>query len=60
MTELFTITPVAEEAAQCNDMHTLRQYATRCTHCHLRPDVTQVVFGTGKVDADLMLIGEAS
>ncbi|HEX5097685.1 MAG TPA: UdgX family uracil-DNA binding protein, partial [Acidimicrobiia bacterium] len=36
----------------------LRDEAARCTACDLYKDATQVVFGEGPPDADLMLMGE--
>lgn len=36
----------------------LKQQALGCTACGLRAGCTQVVFGEGDLDADLMLIGE--
>jgi uracil-DNA glycosylase len=37
----------------------LRQEASACTHCRLAETRTQVVFGVGNPDAELMFIGEA-
>jgi uracil-DNA glycosylase len=41
-------------------LDTLREAALRCTECsHLARSRTQVVFGVGNPDADLMFVGEA-
>jgi DNA polymerase len=37
----------------------LRDHALGCTRCPLAPTRTQVVFGVGHPDADLMFVGEA-
>src|SRR5581483_11612770 len=37
----------------------LQQEASGCTRCRLAEGRTQVVFGVGNPDADLMLVGEA-
>jgi uracil-DNA glycosylase family 4 len=37
----------------------LADRARRCTDCALHSTRTQVVFGTGSVDADLLIVGEA-
>jgi uracil-DNA glycosylase family 4 len=41
------------------DFDTLERMAHSCRRCRLSESRTQVVFGVGKRDADLMLIGEA-
>lgn len=50
---------VYEEAyPQINDYYKLEKLAVNCSRCRLRATCKQVVFGAGKLDADLMLIGE--
>lgn len=49
-------TPAAERAA---DLAALEQVALACTACGLAAERTQVVFGAGHPDADLMIVGEA-
>lgn len=41
-----------------NDYQALQQEAIKCSRCRLRSTCQQVVFGDGKPDAKLMLIGE--
>jgi uracil-DNA glycosylase family protein len=36
----------------------LRQQAAECTACELHAEATQTVFGSGRADASLMLVGE--
>ncbi len=40
-------------------LDSLRQEASGCTRCRLHQGRTQVVFGNGHPDADLMFVGEA-
>lgn len=40
------------------DLATLRRDAADCTRCGLYRDATRTVFGAGRPDADLMLVGE--
>lgn len=42
-----------------NEWDVLRQAVTACTACSLHQSRTQVVFGTGSIHAELVLIGEA-
>lgn len=42
-----------------NDLQELRRYCLQCRSCGLRANVRGVVFGEGKEDTDLMLVGEA-
>jgi uracil-DNA glycosylase family 4 len=46
------------DAARFPDLAALREDALRCTRCPLAPTRTQVVFGAGRSDADLMFVGE--
>ena len=50
--------PVVDEVATY-DWETLRAHALVCQSCGLREKRTQVVFGVGRQDARLMVIGEA-
>jgi DNA polymerase len=45
--------------ASCLTLDELRPFAMDCTACRLSGTRTQVVFGTGNPDADLMFVGEA-
>ena len=40
------------------ELHTLEQEAAGCTRCRLAESRTQVVFGAGAPDADVMIVGE--
>lgn len=42
----------------CHSWQELEQYTTNCRACSLHQSRTQVVFGRGKQDADLLIIGE--
>jgi len=42
-----------------NSIDELRNIALDCSRCALREDCTQVVFGAGNKEADLMFVGEA-
>jgi uracil-DNA glycosylase family 4 len=46
------------DAARFADLGSLREDALGCTRCPLAPTRTQVVFGVGRPDADLMFVGE--
>jgi uracil-DNA glycosylase len=46
------------DAARFQDLATLREHALGCTACPLARTRTQVVFGVGRSDADLMFVGE--
>ena len=49
-------------AVPVEELHELRAYAEEisgCTRCRLHEGRTQVVFGNGSPDADLMFVGEA-
>jgi uracil-DNA glycosylase family 4 len=49
-----------DDAAGRNErLEELRQEASGCTRCRLAEGRTQVVFGVGNPDADLMFVGEA-
>jgi uracil-DNA glycosylase len=39
-------------------LETLREEASHCRACHLWKDATQIVFGEGPPDAQVMLVGE--
>jgi uracil-DNA glycosylase family 4 len=42
-----------------NDLFALQEEASGCTRCRLHAGRTQVVFGSGHPEADLMFVGEA-
>jgi DNA polymerase len=42
-----------------NSIDELRNIALDCSRCVLRENCTQVVFGAGNKEADLMFVGEA-
>ena len=46
-------------AGGCNDLGTLRDALAAFDGCALKTTATNLVFGTGAADADIMLIGEA-
>jgi DNA polymerase len=46
------------DVATIPDLASLRADALGCTRCPLAPTRTQVVFGVGRDDADLMFVGE--
>jgi uracil-DNA glycosylase len=46
-------------AERRDDLVALYREARRCTRCPLHTSRTQVVFGNGNADADLMFVGEA-
>jgi uracil-DNA glycosylase len=48
----------SSDAAGFPDLDTLREHALGCTRCPLAATRTQVVFGVGRPDADLMFVGE--
>jgi DNA polymerase len=49
---------VAPDVASLTDLESLRAVASSCTKCPLAPTRTNVVFGVGRADADLMFVGE--
>ncbi len=49
----------AEAVAAGTDLHDYGELAASCTRCRLAEGRTQVVFGSGASDADLMFVGEA-
>jgi uracil-DNA glycosylase len=51
--------PTANSAANSSELDRLRAEAHDCTKCRLAAGRTQVVFGVGNPNADLMFIGEA-
>jgi DNA polymerase len=55
-TELTYLYPGLEEAG---DLAALREFIGDCTRCKLAPMRTNLVFGVGDPQADLMFIGEA-
>jgi DNA polymerase len=55
-TELFYRYPGLEKTA---DLEMLREFIGACTRCKLAPSRTNLVFGTGNPNAQLMFIGEA-
>jgi uracil-DNA glycosylase len=54
--ELFYKYPGLENAA---DLGALREFIGECTRCKLAPMRTNLVFGVGNPQADLMFVGEA-
>lgn len=54
-----SVFPSSDQISAAPDLHTLGLTAAPCTRCRLAATRTQVVFGTGNPDADLMFIGEA-
>jgi uracil-DNA glycosylase len=46
-------------AEQLTELEVLARQAAGCTRCRLHEGRTQVVFGVGNPDADLMFVGEA-
>jgi uracil-DNA glycosylase len=52
-------TVVSGGPANCLTLDELRPFALDCTACRLSATRTQVVFGTGNPDAQLMFVGEA-
>jgi uracil-DNA glycosylase family 4 len=48
-----------DAADRQNRLEELKQEASGCTRCRLAETRTQVVFGVGNPDADLMFVGEA-
>jgi len=46
-------------APPASELDGLREAASACTRCRLHQGRTQVVFGVGNPDADLMFVGEA-
>jgi DNA polymerase len=55
----FTINAVRSAAKRRELLKAVYQEARGCTRCPLHQTRTQVVFGSGNADADLMFIGEA-
>lgn len=51
--------PQSSCASTNEDWDTVRSTAINCTACNLHKTRTQVVFGVGNTQADLMIIGEA-
>jgi uracil-DNA glycosylase len=49
----------AEVVAAVTELHAYRDEVAGCTRCALAGGRTQVVFGSGAPDADLMFVGEA-
>lgn len=52
-------TRAAEPDRRATDLDDLSAHALACTRCRLSETRTQVVFGSGDPDADLMFVGEA-
>lgn len=50
---------MAVEGREFRDLEELRRYMLECGKCRLRGGCTNLVFGVGDPDADLMFIGEA-
>src|SRR5260370_36961015 len=48
-----------DAADRLTRLEQLQREASRCTRCRLAETRTQVVFGVGNPDADLMFVGEA-
>ncbi|HEX7151065.1 MAG TPA: uracil-DNA glycosylase [Thermoanaerobaculia bacterium] len=55
----FVPPPPRDEIAAAQSLDELRPIALPCTRCRLATTRTQVVFGVGNPNADLMFIGEA-
>lgn len=51
--------PSARQILDAATIEELGRIAARCTRCRLSASRTQVVFGTGNPDANLMFVGEA-
>lgn len=51
--------PASVEQADPGEWENLRDEVARCTRCELHQGRTQTVFGTGNINADWMIIGEA-
>ena len=51
--------PPTGDAAEANDLDTLRAVLGDCRRCELSGGRHSIVFGQGNPDADLMLVGEA-
>jgi uracil-DNA glycosylase family 4 len=51
--------PVDDPTARAAALRVLAEETSGCTRCRLAAGRTQVVFGAGHPDADLMLVGEA-
>jgi DNA polymerase len=50
---------VADPAARIQQLAAFEQAVSACTRCRLSEGRTQVVFGSGNPDADLLFVGEA-
>jgi uracil-DNA glycosylase len=48
-----------DAADRLSRLEALQKEASGCTRCRLAQTRTQVVFGVGNPDADLMFVGEA-
>ena len=55
-TELFSKYPGLEKSSTLNE---LREFIGDCQRCKLAPRRTNLVFGVGNPNADLMFVGEA-
>ena len=53
--ELFSVYPGLEKT---ETLETLREFIGDCTRCKLAPGRTNLVFGVGNPNADLMFVGE--
>ena len=51
--------PIADPAARVQQLATFEQAVAACTRCRLAQGRTQVVFGSGSPQAQLMFVGEA-
>ncbi|MHC4266863.1 MAG: uracil-DNA glycosylase [Planctomycetota bacterium] len=51
--------PELSKAEKVEELKKLEEQVKKCTKCELCNDRTNVVFGTGNPDADLMFVGEA-
>ena len=47
------------DAVRARDLDTFAEGVSGCTRCRLAQSRTQVVFGSGSADAELMFVGEA-
>ena len=61
VTDIFVNAPVVPDlvAGSMADLASLSQFVAGCPRCKLSGSRTQIVFGQGNANADLMFIGEA-
>jgi DNA polymerase len=58
-TEIFVEGPPELAAGSMADLRSLAEFVTGCPRCKLSGSRTQIVFGHGNPNADLMFVGEA-